>query len=327
VDASGLVDPRESFMDELVRAGADPRVIVLDADVSASTRSWRFRAAYPDRFYHIGIAEQNLIGVAAGLATTGLVPVALTFAIFASLRAAEQVRTTVCYPNLNVKIVGGLAGLSNGKDGATHQALEDIAVFRSFPNMVILTPSDAVMARQIVRASLAHEGPVYLRLEYEPVPIVHSDETGFEIGSAYTLREGDAATVVSCGIALHRALRAAEELAARGVSVEVIDVPTLKPLPIAPLLESARKTGRVVTVEDHSVIGGLGSAVCQAFVEAGLAVPVAVLGVRDVFTESGRNDELRDKYGCGEEAIVDAVMRLVERAVPATALHPAGVGA
>ncbi len=314
MDIGSLVDPRESFMDELVRAGADDaRVILLDADVSQSTRSWRFKEAYPDRFYYMGIAEQNMIGVAAGLATTGLVPAALTFAIFASLRAAEQVRTSVCYPNLNVKIIGGLAGLSNGKDGATHQGLEDIAVFRSFPNMVILTPADAVMARQLVRAALAHQGPVYLRVEYEPVPVVYARSAEFSIGSAYTLRTGKDATLVSCGIALHRALDAASRLAGQGIDVEVIDVPTIKPLPKKQLLSSAQRTGRVVTVEDHNVIGGLGSAVGDALLEAGLSVPLSVIGVHDVFTESGKNDELRDKYGTGRDAIVAAVAGLVAR--------------
>jgi transketolase len=184
--------------------------------------------------------------------------------------------------------------------------------------MVILTPADAVMARKIVRAGLAHQGPVYMRLEYEPVPVVYAESTDFAIGSAYTLREGDDVTVVSCGIALHRALSAASCLAERGINVEVIDVPTLKPLPKTRLLASARKTGRIVTVEDHNVIGGLGSAVCQALVEAGVAVSVSVIGVRDVFTESGRNDELRDKYGTGRDAIVTAVTRLVEQPLTTT---------
>ena len=318
-----LADTREAFMDELVLAAADDTtVIVLDADVSQSTRSSRFREAYPSRFYYIGIAEQNMVGVTAGLAPAGLVPVAFTFAIFASLRAAEQVRTSVCYPNLNVKIVGGLAGLSNGKDGATHHGLEDIGVFRTFPNIVIVTPSDAVMARKIVRASLAHEGPVYIRMEYEPVPVVYSDHTDFAIGSAYTVREGDAATVISCGIGLHRALGAASYLSEIGIDVEVVDVPTIKPLPTMQLVASARKTRHVVTVEDHNV---LGSAVCQALAESGLTVATTVLGIGDVFTESGKNMELRDKYGTGERAIISAVTRLLGQPEMTIGLHGRGV--
>lgn len=314
--SSGLsLDPREGFIDGLIEAAEDDaRIVVLDADVSRTTRTRRFRDRFPSRFYDMGIAEQNMVGVAAGLATTGLTPFAVTFAVFASLRAAEQVRTSVCYPRLNVKIVGGYAGLSNAKDGATHQSVEDLAVMRSFANLVVVTPSDALMAREIGRAVLTIDGPVYIRIEYEESPSFWTGRIPFEIGKAYVVRQGQDVTIASCGIALSRAMGAADRLAGHGVDAEVIDVPTLKPLDGETLRRSVEKTGGLVTVEDHSRIGGLGTAVTEAALEAGMRVPMRVLGIPDVFTSSGQGDELRDLYGVGRAAVEAAANSVVAEA-------------
>ncbi len=307
-----MIDPREAFVDELIEiAKQNAGLVVLDADVSRTTRSRRFRDVFPKRFYDMGIAEQNLLGVAAGLASTGMIPFAMTFAVFASMRACEQFRTFICYPNLNVKVIGGYAGLSDGKDGVTHQSLEDIAIVRSFPNLVVMVPSDAVLARKIAQAAVKHEGPVYIRIEYEATPVIYDENTEFNIGHGYTVKEGEDVTIISYGIALSRVLEAAESLALDGIGVEVLDMPTLKPLDKELLVKSANKTGAVVTIEDHNIIGGLASAVCQCLVEAEIKVRFRGLGIKDVYTESGKNYELRDKYGLGRDDIIRAVRDVV----------------
>jgi transketolase len=303
-----LSDPREALVDALLEvAPQEDRLVVLDADVSRTSRTRRFRDAFPQRFYDVGVAEQNLFGIAAGLAATGRIPVAVTFAIFASLRAAEPIRTSICYPRFNVKIIGGYAGLSNGKDGATHQSLEDVAIMRSFANLVVLSPSDAVMTRKMLRAAVEHVGPVYIRLEYENVPRLYDETLQFAIGRGYRLQAGTDVTVAAYGLATHRALAAATTLADEGIAVEVLDLPTLKPLDTALLLASVRKTGALVTVEDHSLIGGLASAASDCLVAAGVSPRVRRLGIADVFTESGSSAALREKYGVGLGAIQEAV--------------------
>ncbi len=304
-------DPREALVDELTEiAKTNPRLVVLDADVSRTTRSRRFRDMYPERFYDMGIAEQNLLGVAAGLASTGAIPVAMTFAVFASMRACEQLRTSICYPNLNVKVVGGNAGLSNSKDGATHQSLEDIAITRSIPNLVVMTPSDAILTQKIIRAAIEYRGPVYIRLEYETSPMIYDENVEFHIGSGYTLREGKDVTIVVYGIALARALEAADSLAQEGITCEVIDMPTLKPFNSTLLLNSVKKTGAVVTVEDHNIIGGIASAVCQSLVEKEIKIKFRSLGIKDTFAESGQNNVIRNKYGIGCNDIIEAAREL-----------------
>lgn len=309
---SQLIDPRESLVDELIAlAPKEPRLVVLDADVSRTSRTRRFRDAFPARFYDVGVAEQNLFGIAAGLAATGQVPVAVTFAIFASLRAAEPIRTSICYPRFNVKIIGGYAGLSNGKDGATHQSLEDIAVMRSFANLVVMSPSDGVLTRKMLRAAVRHVGPVYIRLEYENVPCLYDEKVEFAIGRGYRLRQGSDVTIATYGLAVHRAMAAATDLASEGVSAEVLDFPTLKPLDAGLLCASVRKTGRLVTVEDHSVIGGIGSAASETLLPLGIAPRFRVLGIPDVYTESGPSAGVRDKYGVGQRAIVKAIRDLL----------------
>jgi len=305
------VNLREPFIEELIElARSEERIVVLDPDVGAATRTWRFGETYPERFYEFGIAEQNTFGVAAGLAATGSIAVAATFAVFASMRACEMVRTSICYPKLNVKIIGSYAGLTNGKDGATHQSVEDMAIMRSFPNMTVMAPSDSVMTKKVLRAAIAFQGPVYIRLEYGAVPSFYADDFGFEIGRGYRVRQGKDVTAVSYGIALARVMEAAQLLALEGIEVEVVDMPTLKPFDKETLLGSAAKTGAVVTVEEHSIIGGLASAVSESLVEAHVCPYFRGLGIPDVFTESGDSDRLRDKYGIGLKAILAAVREL-----------------
>jgi transketolase len=310
LDVSGE-DPRFAFMTELIRlADVDDRIVVLDADVSRRTLTRRFRDRFPDRFWDMGVAEQNLMGTTAGLASCGRIPFAFAFANFVSMRAVEMVRTSICYPRLNAKVIGGYAGISNGKDGATHQSIEDVAIMRSLPNLVVLSPSDSVMASKMARAAYAHDGPVYVRIEYEETPVIHDPGVAFEIGRGFRIREGRDVTVAAYGIAVARALDAATTLAAQGIDAEVLDMASLKPLDSELLVASVRKTGALVTLEDHSVIGGLASAACQALITVGLAPRFRALGFQDVFTESGKNGELRTKFGIDAGAVTRAAAEI-----------------
>ena len=291
------VATRESYGNALKELGAEnPNVLVLDADLAGATKTGVFKKAYPDRFFDCGIAEGNMVGIAAGLATTGKIPFCSTFAMFAAGRAFEQVRNSVGYPHLNVKIAATHAGISVGEDGATHQCNEDIALMRTIPVMVVLNPADDVEARAAVKAAAEYEGPVYLRFGRLAVP-VFNDEANykFEIGKGILLREGTDLTIVATGLCVNSALEAAEKLAAEGISAEVINIHTIKPLDEEIILESAKKTGKVVTAEEHSVIGGLGSAVCDVLSEK-LPTPVKKIGVYDVFGESGPAVKLLEKY-------------------------------
>ena len=288
---------RESYGNALKELGAEnPNVLVLDADLAGATKTGVFKKAYPDRFFDCGIAEGNMVGIAAGLATTGKIPFCSTFAMFAAGRAFEQVRNSVGYPHLNVKIAATHAGISVGEDGATHQCNEDIALMRTIPGMVVLNPADDVETRAAVKAAAEYEGPVYLRFGRLAVP-VFNDEANykFEIGKGILLREGTDLTIVATGLCVNSALEAAEKLAAEGVSAEVINIHTIKPLDEEIILKSAKKTGKVVTAEEHSVIGGLGSAVCDVLSEK-LPTPVKKIGVYDVFGESGPAVKLLEKY-------------------------------
>ena len=291
------VATRESYGNALKELGAEnPNVLVLDADLAGATKTGVFKKAYPDRFFDCGIAEGNMVGIAAGLATTGKIPFCSTFAMFAAGRAFEQVRNSVGYPHLNVKIAATHAGISVGEDGATHQCNEDIALMRTIPGMVVLNPADDVEARAAVKAAAEYEGPVYLRFGRLAVP-VFNDEANykFEIGKGILLREGTDLTIVATGLCVNSALEAAEKLAAEGISAEVINIHTIKPLDEEIILKSAKKTGKVVTAEEHSVIGGLGSAVCDVLSEK-LPTPVKKIGVYDVFGESGPAVKLLEKY-------------------------------
>ena len=291
------VATRESYGNALKELGAEnPNVLVLDADLAGATKTGIFKKAYPDRFFDCGIAEGNMVGIAAGLATTGKIPFCSTFAMFAAGRAFEQVRNSVGYPHLNVKIAATHAGISVGEDGATHQCNEDIALMRTIPGMVVINPADDVEARAAVKAAAEYEGPVYLRFGRLAVP-VFNDEANykFEIGKGILLREGTDLTIVATGLCVNSALEAAEKLAAEGISAEVINIHTIKPLDEEIILKSAKKTGKVVTAEEHSVIGGLGSAVCDVLSEK-LPTPVKKIGVYDVFGESGPAVKLLEKY-------------------------------
>ena len=302
---------RQSYGEALVELGAEhDDFVVLDADLAAATQTGKFKAAYPDRFFDAGIAENNMIGMAAGVAAAGHVAFASTFAMFAAGRSFEQIRNSVGYPHLNVKICATHAGISVGEDGATHQCNEDIALMRAVPGMTVVVPADDVEARAAVRAAYATDGPFYVRLGRLAVPVVNDPETfEFQVGKGIVMREGSDVTIVACGLMVQAALEAAETLACRGVSAEVIDMHTVKPIDADLIVASAAKTGRVVTCEEHSVIGGLGDAVLSALAEC--PVPVRKLGVRDVFGESGPAADLLHKYGLDAEGVVREVEALL----------------
>ena len=299
---------RESYGNALKELGDEnPNVIVLDADLAGATKTGVFKKAHPDRFYDCGIAEGNMVSIAAGIATTGRIPFCSSFAMFAAGRAYEQVRNAVGYPHLNVKIGATHAGISVGEDGATHQCNEDIALMRTIPGMVVICPADDVEARAAVKAAAEYVGPVYLRFGRLAVPVFNDPETyKFEIGKGITLREGTDVTIVATGLCVNSALEAAEKLAADGVSAEVINIHTIKPLDEELVLASAKKTGKVVTVEEHSVIGGLGSAVCDVLSE-NLPTPVKKIGVYDTYCESGPAVKLLEKYKLDGNGVYEQV--------------------
>ena len=299
---------REGYGAGLVELGKKyDNVVVLDADLAEATKTNMFKKEFPDRHIDCGIAECNMMGVAAGLALTGKVPYASSFAMFAAGRAFEQVRNTIGYPHINVKIGATHAGISVGEDGATHQCNEDIALMRTIPGMVILNPSDYVEAKAVVQAAYEHKGPVYMRFGRLALPVINDNpDYKFEIGKGITLKEGKDVTIVATGLCVSESLKAAEMLAADGIDAEVINIHTIKPLDEELIIASAKKTGKVVTVEEHSVIGGLGSAVCDAFC-ANYPAKVLKIGVNDRFGESGPAVELVHKYGLDAEGIYNKV--------------------
>ena len=299
---------RESYGNALVELGAEhDNLIVLDADLAAATKTGVFKKAYPDRHIDCGIAECNMMGIAAGLSTTGIVPFASTFAMFAAGRAFEQVRNSIGYPHLNVKIGATHAGMSVGEDGATHQCNEDIALMRTIPGMVILNPADDVEAKACVKAAYEYNGPVYLRFGRLAVPVINDrPDYKFELGKGVVLREGKDVTIVATGLCVSSALEAAEKLAADGIDAKIINIHTIKPLDEELIVAAAKETGKVVTVEEHSVIGGLGSAVCDALAEK-CPVPVKKIGVQDVFGESGPAAALLAKYKLDGEGVYEQV--------------------
>ena len=299
---------RDSYGNALAQLGTEhPEVVVLDADLAAATKTGIFKKAYPERFIDCGIAESNMIGVAAGLAAAGIVPFASTFAMFAAGRAFEQVRNSIGYPHLNVKIGATHAGISVGEDGATHQCNEDIALMRTIPGMVILNPADDVEAKACVKAAYEYNGPVYLRFGRLAVPVINDrPDYKFELGKGVVLREGKDVTIVATGLCVSSALEAAEKLAADGIDAKIINIHTIKPLDEELIVAAAKETGKVVTVEEHSVIGGLGSAVCDALAEK-CPVPVKKIGVQDVFGESGPAVALLAKYKLDGEGVYEQV--------------------
>ncbi|EAX46858.1 Transketolase, central region [Thermosinus carboxydivorans Nor1] len=287
-------------------------IVVLDADLSKSTKTNLFAKAYPERFFNCGIAEQNMMGVAAGLAAAGKIPFVSTFAVFATGRAFEQVRTSICYPRLNVKIAATHAGITVGEDGATHQANEDIALMRALPNMTVIVPADATETHQAVLFAASYKGPVYLRLGRAPVPDVFGEGYEFRHGKASLLAEGADCTIIANGVMVGPARRAADELTQVGLSARVLNMATVKPIDREAIIQAAEETGAIVTCEEHSIIGGLGSAVAEVVVET-CPVPMERVGLLDVFGESGTPDALLAKYNLTVADIVQAAKRVVSR--------------
>jgi transketolase len=306
---------RQGYVDALIEMAHEmPELVVLDADVAKATKTFLFEKQFPDRFFNCGTAEQNELSVAAGLALEGFVPFATTFAVFATCRAGDQLRNSICYPNANVKIVGSHGGITTGGDGASHQANEDIAIARVMPNLVVLVPGDYEEARRATRAAARHVGPVYLRLGRDDYPVVPALHGEFTIGRAKLLRTGHDVTLVSTGIMVAEALDAAEELKERGISARVLHFPTVKPLDASPLLAAARETRGFVTAEEHSIIGGLGEAVAATLAEAGQPAIVRRVGMRDTFGESGHASELLDKYGLRARDIAREALAVLDLA-------------
>ena len=311
-DTIKKIATRESYGNALKELAEEfPQLVVLDADLAAATKTSIFKKAYPDRHIDCGIAECNMVGIAAGLASVGKIPFVSSFAMFAAGRAYEQVRNSVGYPHLNVKIGATHAGITVGEDGATHQCNEDLALMRAIPGMVVMCPSDDVEAKAAVRAALEYEGPVYIRFGRAAVPVINDrPDYKFEIGKGTVVREGRDVTIVATGICVDSALGAAEKLAAEGISAEVVNICTIKPLDEEVIINSAKKTGKVVTVEEHTVIGGLGSAVCDCL-SANLPTPVKKLGMQDVFGESGSASALVAKYGLDAEGVYKSVKEIM----------------
>ncbi len=305
---------RESFGEAVTAlAEQDPDIVVLDADLAEATKTGIFKKKYPDRFIDCGIAECNMIGIAAGLATCGKIPFAASFAMFSAGRAFEQVRNSVGYPHLNVKIVGSHAGISVGEDGATHQCCEDIALMRAIPGMVVLNPCDHYEMQAAVKAAAEYNGPVYLRLGRLAVESVNNnDDYRFEIGKGITLREGGDITIIATGLMVGEAVKAADRLKEQGISARVLDFHTVKPLDTELVLKAAKETGKIVTAEEHSVIGGLGEAVSSYLSEV-LPTPVMKIGVNDVFGHSGPAAELLKEFGLSAEHIEETVKKALGR--------------
>ncbi|KAA8501503.1 transketolase family protein [Mediterraneibacter catenae] len=299
---------RESYGNALAELGTEHKdVVVLDADLAEATKTGVFKKAHPERFIDCGIAESNMMGVAAGLAAAGMVPFASSFAMFAAGRAFEQVRNSIGYPHLNVKIGATHAGISVGEDGATHQCNEDIALMRTIPGMVVINPSDDIEAKAAVKAAYEHQGPVYLRFGRLAVPVINDrPDYKFELGKGVVLREGKDLTIIATGLPVNNCLEAAEKLAADGIDAKVINIHTIKPLDEELVTAAAKETGKVVTVEEHSVIGGLGSAVCDVLAEKA-PTKVMKIGINDTFGESGPAVELIKKYGLDSESIYQKI--------------------
>ena len=302
---------RDGYGNGLVALGAEhPDVVVLDADLAVSTKTGMFRKAYPDRHFNCGIAEGNMMSVAAGMAATGLVPFASSFAMFAAGRAFEQIRNSIGYPHLNVKIGATHGGISVGEDGASHQCCEDFALMRSIPGMVVISPADGVEAAAAVKAAYEHEGPVYLRFGRLAVPVFHEEGFEFQIGKGEILRDGTDVAIIANGLLVYEAVQAGEMLAQAGINAMVINMSTIKPLDEELVLAAAEKCGKIITCEEHSVIGGLGEAVCSLLSEK-RPTPVRRIGVQDVFGESGKAEELLKVYGLCADNIVRVAKEFV----------------
>lgn len=306
------VATREAYGKALVKlSNLNDRVVVLDADLSKSTKTADFKTAAPERFINMGIAEGNMMGVAAGLATCGKIPFASSFAMFAAGRAFEQIRNSICYPRLNVKVCATHAGLTVGEDGATHQSVEDIALMRAIPNMTIINPVDSVETEAAILAIAEYDGPCYVRLGRLAVETINDENNyKFEIGKGVTLSEGNDVTIVATGMMVQLALKAKEELSKEGINAKIINIHTIKPIDCELLVKAAKETGAIVTAEEHSIVGGLGSAVSEVVTEE-FPVPVVKVGIKDTFGESGKPDQLLEKYGLTVESIVNSAKRAI----------------
>lgn len=305
------ISTREAYGNALAEYGSDERIVVLDADLSKSTKTDNFRQLYPERFFNMGIAESNMVTVAAGIATCGKVVFASSFAVFATGRAFEQIRNSICYPGLNVKIAASHSGLTVGEDGASHQSIEDISIMRSLPNMSVICPADAIEARLAIRAAIDIDGPFYIRLGRPDVPVIYDEDYKFEFGKGVQLREGNDITIIATGSMLRYSLEAAEQLENVGISARVVNIHTIKPIDEDIIVKAADETGAIVTVEEHSIIGGLGSAVAEVVTEKN-PVPVKRVGVRDQFGKSGKPDELLKRYGLTADNIIEKVREAIE---------------
>ena len=304
---------RDAYGKALVKLGdINNNVVVLDADLSKSTKTYDFGKTYPDRFFNMGIAEQNLIGAACGFATAGKIPFASSFAMFASGRAFEIIRNSVCYPNLNVKICATHAGITVGEDGASHESVEDISIMRSIPNMTVLVPADGVEAEKMIFEAANVYGPMYVRLGRSAVDTIFTEEYKFEIGKGTVLTEGDDVSIIACGIMVNEAIKASEELKKEGINVRVINMSTIKPIDKELIIKSAKETKAIVTAEEHSIIGGLGSAVSEVLAEECPTILKRV-GIKDVFGESGNPNDLLEKYGLTYKDIISSVKEVIAK--------------
>ncbi|MDR2398832.1 MAG: transketolase family protein [Endomicrobium sp.] len=313
VEVFGEKATRFGFGEGLVELGKEnPKVFVLGADTASSVAINTFRDMFPDRFLNVGIAETNLLGMAAGLAVAGFIPFVATYGVFAAGRPWEQIRTTICYSNLNVKIGGSHSGLMVGPDGATHQALEEIAIMRCLPRMKVVTPCDLVETRKSVIASAYANGPVYIRYGRENTPIFTNDSTPFEIGKANVLREGKDIAIMACGTMVYEALMAADLLETKGIKARVVNIHTIKPIDKQAIVSAAKECGAIVTAEEHQIYGGFGSAVAEVLVK-NYPVPVEMLAVNDTFGESGNSMDLMTKYGLRDVNIVESVLKVLKR--------------
>ena len=308
-----LVPTRDGYGKALLKLiEKDKNIMVLDADVAKSTRTLWVAEKFPDNFIDMGICEQDLVGTSAGFAIGGMIPFCTTYCVFLVGRAWDQIRTTVCYNNLNVKFAGAHAGISVGPDGATHQSLEDVALMRVLPNMTVVIPCDAIETEKATIALSQKQGPCFIRFGREAVPVITTDETPFEIGKAYTVRDGGDVAIIANGAMVYEAMVAAEQLEKEGVGAMVVNLHTVKPLDVGAVVAAAKKTGAVVTAEEHQMFGGTGSAVAECLSQ-NCPVPMEIVGVRDTFGESGTADELMKKYGLSADGIVDAVRRVLTK--------------
>jgi transketolase len=309
-----MVATREAYGQALLDLGKqNTKIVVLDADLSGSTQTKHFAKAFPERFFNMGIAEMNMIGTAAGLARAGKIPFASSFAMFASGRAWEFVRNSVAHNHLNVKVCASHAGLTVGEDGASHQTIEDVAIMRVIPGMTVIVPADAIEAYQAICAIAEYDGPCYVRLGRAKVPVVFDNNYKFQIGKAAIFQEGSDITLIASGVMLYRAIEAAKELTAQGKSVEVMNIATIKPLDSEAIIKSASKTGRVIAIEEHNIIGGLGDAVASVLSEeVKYAVQFKRMGIRDQFGQSGDGMKLLDHYGLGVKDIIQEAKKLLD---------------